>query len=189
MKLIYSIAAFMFLGSLVSFAGELELSEHRVQWTGQMPAQTHYGTIDPAEITAEVSEDGVLTALTVVLDMATLTNEDLKKEKMRSKLEGHLKGKNFFFVDRYPKAQFTMTSFEDGILKGSLTIRSESYPQEMEAEWRKSEEGHWQLKTEFGFDRQKFKVNYQNGGFFGVAKNKLIDDEVEIGVNLKFLEK
>ena len=58
----------------ISWAGSLELMEHRVEWSGSMPVQTHTGTIDPKGVDAAVDGDGNLKHLRVELDMTTIKN-------------------------------------------------------------------------------------------------------------------
>lgn len=51
-------------------------------------------------------------------------------------------------------------------------------------EIKKAEQGTWLLSGSFVFDRQEFNVNYQNSGWFGMAKDKLIHDDVDVQFSL-----
>ncbi len=52
----------------------------------------------------------------------------------------HLRGKDFLYIDKFPKATFISTSFEqdkvgNGVLKGNLTLRGVTRPVEIEVQF------------------------------------------------------
>lgn len=161
-----------------------ELVESTVTWEGSMPAKTHNGIIPVQSVEADITDDGTLSALEVVLDMTKLANADINKEKNRRKLEKHLKSEDFFYVEQHPEASFNLKKWADGRATGVLTIRGVEVERTIPLTLSNTAEGHWKLESEFSFNRQKFNVNYQNSGFFGTAKDKIIKDEVDVGVDL-----
>lgn len=122
----------------------------------------------------------------IILDMENLSVTDIKKEKDRKKLEGHLKSGDFFHVTVHPTATFELKEHKDGNLTGTLTIRGVARDAVIPATLAKNDEGDWELTADFTFNRQDFDVNYQNSGFFGTAKDKLIRDNVDVAVKLVF---
>lgn len=166
--------------------GAVELIDQNVTWAGSMPAQAHNGTIQVKSLDATVAKDGSPEALKVVLDMTTIANTDIKSEKNNKKLVGHLKSEDFFHVEKHPTASFELKKWENGSATGELTIRGVTEEKTIPMTLEKNAEGQWVLTSEFSFDRQKFNVNYQNSGFFGTAKDKLIRDDVDVTVTLTF---
>ncbi|MEX2606714.1 MAG: YceI family protein [Kiritimatiellia bacterium] len=167
-------------------AAEVELIKARVGWEGSMPAKTHEGRIDVKEMNAEISGAETFERLEVVLDMTRIAVEDLKKGKDRKKLEGHLRSSDFFHVEEYPTATFVLAKHKAGVLHGTLKIRGVEEAAEIPVTLTRTEDGNYRLNGNFTFDRQKFNVNYQNSGFFGTAKDKIIRDEVKVSLDIVF---
>lgn len=162
-----------------------EIVEHQVTWEGAMPAKTHNGTLDLKSLDIEL-EGTKPTSLKVVLDMTTIANTDIKKEKNRKKLEGHLKSEDFFFVKEHPEAFFQLKSWKDGKAEGVLNIRGVTVAKTVPLTIEEGKNGTYVLKSDFSFDRQLFNVNYQNRGLFGTAKNKMIGDDIDVTVEIAF---
>lgn len=163
-----------------------ELLDGRVGWEGSMPVQTHDGHIKIKSFDATLDDQNIIADLVVTLDMTTITVEDITREKDRLKLEGHLKSEDFFHVDQHPTATFTLKSHRNNTLEGTLTIRGISQDADIPASLVKQADGSWQLTGDFVFDRQTFNVNYQNSGLLGVAKDKIIRDEVKVSFDFTF---
>lgn len=172
--------------SLLLPLGAAELIEHTVTWEGAMPAQTHNGTIQVKSLDAAIAENGSVDSLNVVLDMTTIANTDLSKDKNKKKLEGHLKSEDFFYVEKHPTASFELKKLENGSATGNLIIRGVSQEVTVPLTVEKNADGKYVLTSKFSFDRQKFNVNYQNSGFFGTAKDKLIKDDVDVSIHIVF---
>jgi len=162
---------------------DYELKKHRIEWSGSMPASTHKGLLTPEEFSVDITDEGKVDYLKVVLDMDSINVTDLEGKK-RDKLMNHLRSEDFFYVEKYPTARFVMDEHRDGYLYGTITIRGVSEQFSIPVEVRGHEDRGWMLTGAFTFDRQNFNVNYQNSGFFGVAKDKIIKDEVELDIEL-----
>ncbi|MGC9452601.1 MAG: YceI family protein [Oceanipulchritudo sp.] len=169
-------------GSL--FAGNYQLDSHTIQWSGSMPAKTHTGLLTPQSFDVSITDDGKVESLNAVLDMSSIDVTDLEG-KNRKKLTKHLLSEDFFFVEKYPTAIFNLEQFEEGKLHGTITIRGVSKPVVIPVSVKGHPDRGWILTGAFTFNRQDFNVNYQNGGLFGVAKDKLIRDEVELDIEVK----
>ena len=76
-------------------------------------------------------ENGQVKAVTVDIDMATLTTNNEQRD-------GHLKSPDFFDVATHPHAKFVLSSFEragdEVTAKGELTIRGETKPVTLKGE-------------------------------------------------------
>lgn len=181
--LLLTIATLLLAGGPL-FAGEYQLESHRIAWSGSMPAKTHSGLLTPQSLEVSITDDGQIDSLEVILDMSSINVTDLEG-KSRTKLTNHLLSEDFFFVDKYPTASFSLEQFEQGQLHGTITIRGISKHIVVPVSVKGHPDRGWILSGTFTFNRQDFDVNYQNSGFFGVAKDKLIRDEVELDIELK----
>ncbi len=175
----------LFLSASARAAGPT-LQSHHITWEGSMPAVTHHGTVAVSHAELRWETPGVPKAFHVDIDMAGIANLDLKKPKDRAKLEGHLKSKDFFAVDEYPTARFELTEIDGDTWRGQLTVRGKTLPVVVPVALARGEGDRWELRSDFTFNRQDFGVSYQNKGLLGTAKDKLIRDEIRIGVHLVF---
>lgn len=79
------------------------------------------------QFTGEIEEnDGVISAVDVAIDLAAITTGDAGRD-------AHLRSADFFDVETFPKAIFTLTSFErrsaeDVTAHGTLTMRGVTHP-------------------------------------------------------------
>ncbi|MFP4283163.1 MAG: YceI family protein [Opitutales bacterium] len=174
--------ALLLLGAPLT-AADYRLEEHTIRWTGSMPAKTHTGLLTPQSFAASIADDGTIESLEVVLDMKSIDVTDLEG-KQRDKLARHLRSEDFFHVEEYPTASFSLRRHADGHLEGSITIRGVTQPIEIPVSVTPNGETGWTLAGAFSFDRQEFNVNHQNGGFFSAAKDKIIRDLVDLEIEL-----
>jgi polyisoprenoid-binding protein YceI len=135
-------------------------------------------------------DHGKISAANFVVDMNTITNEDIESEEYSQKLVGHLKSADFFEVDKFPEVTFSMIkSNPNGNDKfdivGELTIKGNkdviSFP--IEISQTKSE---LIAKGTFTFDRTKFDIIYGSGSFFDNLGDKAIKHEVNVDFEIVF---
>jgi rhodanese-related sulfurtransferase/polyisoprenoid-binding protein YceI len=79
-----------------------------ILWTGRNPNTHHFGTLKVSEGSISVHE-GTMTG-SFTLDMTSIRNSSLAGDPLQPILEGHLASDDFFFVERFPTAQFTIES-------------------------------------------------------------------------------
>ena len=92
---------------------KLDTQKSKAIWTGKKISGFHTGFVQFKE-GSFVMKKGVLTSGEVVVDMTSLTDEDLKgSPENKAKIEGHLKGPDFFNIEKYPTAEFKFKSFEE----------------------------------------------------------------------------
>ncbi len=166
----------------------VNVAESTVTWKGAHPVgEGHNGTITIEKGLFDV-EGGVLKAGEFTLDMNTISCSDLEGKK-KDGLEGHLKNKDFFNVEKFPTTKFVVASSEvkDGKLHvtGNLTIKDVTKSITIPATL--TENGNdVTLKSEtFGVDRTDFGVKYGSGKFFDNLKDKAINDIIEFSFDIK----
>ncbi len=134
--------------------------------------------------------DGKVVGGEIIVDLSTIVADDLEGEQA-DKLAGHLKNEDFFHVEKYPTAKFTIGDIEyapegsdkPAIVNGVLTIKDVSKDISAPAIITVAEDGKVTLTSDLVFNRTDFGVNYGSGTkFTDLAKDKVIHDEVKLKV-------
>jgi len=145
---------------------EVEISSSTVQWTGYHIAKSyaHTGKITIKSGTLEV-ENGDLVSGEIVIDMSTITDEDLTKEKDNAKLVKHLKSEDFFYASEYPESILTITKVKKAEgdtynVSGDITIRGITESIEFKAKKHSHSDGSVKYSASLKVDRTKHEVMY-----------------------------
>ena len=100
---------------------------------------------------------------------------------------GHLKGPDFFNVEKNPTAKIVIKSSEKtktGLkIKGDLTFIGKTNPIEFDAVVSKPD-GSVTAKSEVILDRTKWDLKYGSSDFFKGLGDKAIDNNFTLSVNL-----
>ena len=109
--------------------------------------------------------------------------------------DGHLKGDDFFAADKFPKLNFTSTSFkkkseEDYLLAGELTIRGVTKPVELAVEYAGTvTDPYGQVKSGFEING---KINRKDFGLTWGAVTEaggvVVSDEVKLHLNVQMIK-
>ncbi|KFC18899.1 YceI family protein [Epilithonimonas lactis] len=127
-----------------------------------------------------------------VIDMTSLSNEDLKDAESNGKLLGHLKSADFFDAAKFPTASYEITKVSEGlagsdyntVLDGNLTLKGITKPFTFNANV-KVDKGELMIATEpKDINRDEFGVKFQMPAAEGLIKN-----EINIQVKIKAIEK
>jgi polyisoprenoid-binding protein YceI len=163
-------------------------SATKISWYGdKIIGSAHTGTIGLMD--GWLSTDGnVITGGEFRVDMKSMVNTDIKDEKSRERLIGHLKSDDFFGVEKYPVAKLVVTGsseFSDGkaTVRGNLTVKEATHPVEFTALWTKSGDVSTYTAT-IVFDRSKYDVRFGSGKFFSNLGDNAINDEIKLEVQL-----
>ena len=156
-----------------------------INWWGYKIAKTasssHTGTIDLKSGNVVLKGKKVVGG-NFVLDMNSITSTDLTGDP-QTKLNGHLKNGDFFEVEKFPSAKFSITSIKNNSSKafpylvlGNLTIKGKtkaiSFPAKI------SSGSIFTLESDkFSFDRQYFDVAYQSS-----LKDVLVKDDIDMKI-------
>jgi polyisoprenoid-binding protein YceI len=161
-----------------------------IEWTGSKPTGTHHGTIMLKEGKLEMNE-GKLIGGSFTIDMSSIKNLDLNDAKMNSDLRNHLLSADFFSADSFPTSTFVITGVEtfntteaNYRITGNLTMkgisRSISFPATVKVE----ENRLTATSSSFVINRAQWNVRYGSKSFFNNLKDKFIDDEIGLKINL-----
>lgn len=128
------------------------------------------------------------------IDMTNIQVADLAdNEEKHGQLVGHLMSDDFFAAETHPEAKFTITGVEESadaekgtshIISGNLMMRGTekniSFPASVTMA-----DGNVKVNVpEFAIDRKNWNVMYGSTGIEGLAKDKLIDDNILLEIQL-----
>lgn len=154
-----------------------------VEWIGKKVTGQHNGSIKLKEGNIMV-ENGTISSGTIMIDMNTITVEDIEDAGTNAKLKGHLMSEDFFGVENNPTSTFKITKVEskEGELydiHGDLTIKG--ITQKVTIPTTVKMDGNKLVAIgEAQIDRTKFKIKYGSGQFFDNLGDKMIDDDFTI---------
>lgn len=122
------------------------------------------------------------------IDLASLTVTDVTHPKSNARLTNHLKNDDFFSVDKYPTATFTITSSDlksgnDYVIKGDLTINGITNPIEFPATV-KQVGGVIAAEATIPVDRTKYDIKFRSSNFFENLGDRAIYDEFTLDLSL-----
>ncbi len=168
-----------------------------VTWKGFKIGSQHSGKVAMKEGNL-LMEDGQLKGGKFVIDMSTITCEDLTDAEQNAKLVGHLKSADFFNTEDHPTATYVINKTipygreqvkdqeyfkETYKLIGELTIKGITKPLKTQVDiydYETSLSGVARLKI----DRSDYDIRYGSGSFFDDLGDKIIYDEIQLDVNI-----
>lgn len=174
----------------VSYKVILDKSE--IKWNAKKVTGEHYGKVVLQNGQLMVDKNRV-TGGTFVIDMNSLTVDDIKDEKMNGRLKDHLKSDDFFSTDKFPTATFTITSVKpiakaeagkpNSTVTGDLTVKgisnSITFPATISVK-----NGIATAVADVTIDRTKYDIRYRSSNFFENLGDKAIYDDFTISLNI-----
>ena len=158
-------------------------SKSDLKWTGKKVGGEHWGKIALKDGTVTLKANKIVSGK-FVIDMKSITVEDLAAGEWNDKLVGHLKSDDFFGVEKYPESVLELTGstpLKDGKakVKGKRTIKGITNPVEFDAV-----QNGLTVSAQVTVDRSKYNVRYGSGKFFDNLGDKTIYDNFTIDVKL-----
>ena len=169
---------------LLGQTATLDIESSNLKWTGKkITNSSHYGSLKFKSGEVKFS-NGIIESGKFVVDMTTINVEDIEG-RGKSRLEGHLKGNDFFSVEDFKEATLVINSSSKNgdsfKVMGTLTIKDLN--SDVEFDMNKSGEG-W--TADLTFDRSKHNVRFRSGSFFENLGDNLILDDIELNAKLSF---
>lgn len=166
---------------------EVNTKESKINWRGTKVTGEHTGHVSIAKGTVDVQNNAVVSA-NVKMDMNSIDCTDLSGE-WKDKLVGHLKSDDFFSVEKYPEAHFTITSMSknsngDYTVTGDLNMKGIKHEIKFPAKVNVAG-NEVTAEGTATIDRTKWNIQYGSGKFFQGLGDKLIHDEFSITFQLK----
>ena len=161
-------------------------SKSEVKWIGTKVTGSHDGKVKIQS--GKLMFNGAkLVGGEIVVDMTSISVDDIKDSGTNAKLVGHLKNDDFFSVDKFKTAtlKINKATMKDGKynVNGDLTIKGQTKPINFTAKASMSS-GKASLNASLKVDRTKYGVKYGSGKFFDNLGDKMIHDEFTLNVKV-----
>jgi rhodanese-related sulfurtransferase/polyisoprenoid-binding protein YceI len=177
---------------LVDGRYDVDGAQSRLEWCGRNPGTRHVGTLALAG--GEFSVAGGQVTGFFDVDMTSMDNINLAGDPLQPVLIAHLKSEDFFLVDRYPRARFTVeraqpvdppfTSVPNYRVSGSLACRGIQAPLAFPATLHQRADGTLLAEAHFDFDRTLWNVIYGSSRFFRHLGMHLVFDLISVQVTV-----
>jgi polyisoprenoid-binding protein YceI len=168
----------------------------KLNWEGSKPAGKHNGTVNVASGVVSV-DNGQVSGGNFVVDMTSINCLDLEGDE-KAYLEAHLMGTaegketDFFNVAVYPTATFEITKVAglendaegNALVYGNLTLKDITKQVAFKANVNITPEMVNVTSNQFTINRTDWDIKYGSKTFFDNLKDKFIDDNMSIAVNL-----
>lgn len=168
---------------------EVDVEKSTLQWIGRNAKYAHSGNIN-IKSGKIIFKGGVLESGMFVIDMTSIRDNDLSDSVMKGVLESHLKSPDFFDVDEYPEAMFSIKTarLSDNVslgvssydISGILTIKDVNNTIDFPAMVTPVGDGSINVQAHFDFDRTLWNVRYGSEKFFEKLGMHLVNDMVSV---------
>lgn len=156
-----------------------------VAWSGTMVGvKTHTGNLKLSDGNFS-AKNGQVTGGSFTVDMKSYALTDTNyaadgaKGGTRAMLMGHLMSPDFFAVDSFPTAQFTITGVEGNSAKGELTVRGTTKPATVTGITLSGDSTHAMASGDMVFNRQDFGVSWASP-----MKDMVLSNDIKLHVEL-----
>ena len=157
-----------------------------VQWIGRKVTGEHSGCIQLAGGFI-VKNDGKLESGEILMNMQSITVDDIEDPKWNQKLVDHLINDDFFNSAKYPTAKFVFNKFEgkgaDTYVSGEMTIRDKTVSTDLILNVVVDTDSSYSTGS-ITIDRSLFDVKYGSGSFFEGLGDKMIMDDFTLNFKL-----
>jgi polyisoprenoid-binding protein YceI len=158
-----------------------------INWTGKKITGNHTGTIHLSAGNLEV-EDGKIVGGNFDIDTHSIAVTDIEDPATNAQFAGHLFTDDFFAVDKFPTANFTIinaTAIDGNSCKidGLLTIKGITHSLSFNAKVD-IQENTVSAAGEIIVDRTKYGIKYGSGNFFKGLGDTLIHNDFALDLNL-----
>jgi len=184
LKLFFLSALFFWSAGVYSQELNADVSKSTLKWNAKKVSGEHYGEIKLKEGKFTVKGDQIVSG-NFVIDMQTITCEDLKSPEWNKKLIDHLNSDDFFSVSKFNTAQLSnlkSAKFQGGkaTTEADLTIKGQTFPVKFDV----VKDGKT-YKAKITVDRTKYNIRYGSGKFFENLGDNMIYDEFTLDVTIE----
>ena len=162
-------------------------------WHGEKLSAKHFGNIQLKSGELRINCDGRLVGAKFVINMRSITNQDIESKQYKAMLVDDLKSSRFFDVEKYPEAIFellrsTPLGNNKFNLLGQLNIKGKLAPVNIPLELKYKDNGKVLAVGECSFDRTKYGLKYGSNSFFDNLGDEAISDIIRLEFEIE-LEK
>jgi polyisoprenoid-binding protein YceI len=161
----------------------------QIEWEGHKPFVEnygHYGTININNGSIAVEGDAIVGG-SFEIDMNSIHAIDMEGNEKYDNFIGHLKSDDFFAVANFPTSSFEITSVTASAndelgtthrISGNLTMRDQTKNITFDAIVTMTDDMVSITAPGFQIDRKNWNVMFGSTGIAGLAKDKLIADNI-----------
>ncbi len=164
----------------------IDTATSAVDWEGTMVGvKSHTGTLRFTNGDVQ-TKGGKLTGGTFTVDMHSYTFTDTNYAKpgsaqgTKQNLMGHLMSPEFFAVDSFPTAQFTIGSVEENSATGQMTVRGRTSEEKLENIVLTANGATISATGDLTFDRQKYGVSWASP-----MKDMVLSNDIVLHIELQ----
>ena len=161
---------------------KVDTEKSTVIWKGYKPTGSHTGTINLTSGSLVLKGDNLVGG-SFQVDMSTI-----KDKENNSRLENHLKSKDFFEIDTYTSSKFEIVSSENKegrtFITGNMTIKDVTEEVTFSAIVSETNDAVVVTTETFQINRAKFNITFKSKTFFNDLKDNFINDEFDLQVTL-----
>lgn len=170
--------------SLMKDTLQVDISNSSIHWKGtkMQGAGKHEGQIH-LQNGYFLTDQNKLVGGRFTMNMNTIQVTDIPEHEPvpRKRFNDHMKSEDFFYTEKYPTSEFTITEIQnlanDTILvSGNLTIKDI-----MKNISFKATNGEKEFSTKFTFNRFEWNIAYEGSW----TDKTLVDSNIELTINLK----
>lgn len=167
---------------------KVDKEKSQLKWIGSKPAGQHHGTVQISDGTLRIEKE-TITSGTFTIDLNTIKDLDLTDSTWNQKLVGHLKSADFFYVEKFPTATFKITKASKiekskVTITGDLTIKGITNSITFDAIVSVFKGVFNATSSEIVLDRVKWDIKTMSKSVFADLKDKYVDDEMRITIEL-----
>lgn len=164
---------------------KVDATKSSISWVGKKATGQHEGTVNLKEGTLIFKGKNVMGG-SFTVDMTSMTTTDLKAGQGKEKLDGHLKSADFFGTEKFPTSTLvfkTVAVKSAGVftITADLTIKEITNPVTFDLATTPNS-----ATANVKINRTKYDIKYNSGSFFDKLGDKVIYDDFDLTVNLKF---
>ena len=168
----------------------IDNSISEVEWIGNKISGSHNGKVK-IKNGYDLKKNDLLTGGEVIIDMESISVDDIKHNKWNLSLVQHLKNEDFFDVKKFPTATLKILSSQRSSIKdklnsnieilGELTIKNitNKIPMNLYIDFEKNIS-----KGELIIDRTKWDIKYGSSSFFDNLGDRAIYNDFILKFNL-----
>ncbi len=165
----------------------IDKSKSEIGWSGKSITDTHTGKIQLSKAELRFEND-VLIGGMFEAEMKSITVTDITEPEENQKLVSHISDADFFEVEKYPTATYTITSVKslgnDAYeLTGNMKIKDKEHPLSFKTQITKTENGKTASAT-VSIDRTKYGIEYGAQGKPGSEKDWFILNDFMLNINI-----
>lgn len=176
-------------GSTTLKTSTVNTDKSTIDWVGKKVLGQHSGKVK-IQSGSIITKGNVFTGGSFVIDMKSITNEDLTDADYNKKLIGHLSSSDFFNIEQFPTANvkitkvLKLTNIQNSYnLTADLTIKGITKSITFPATF-KATGNIFEGNAKITIDRTLWDIKYGSSNFFEGLGDKAIKNEIELNVYL-----